>query len=228
MKGEMRGVREERLVECAKRIFASRGYYTTSISEIVQQAGVARGTFYQHFDNKLHIFQSILDSFIQNLRDCVQPISLSPEAPSPMAQVRGNLHRVFDLVLGERDLTLILLYQMHHSSSPEPVLETHLNDFYRRVADMIERSLNQGVAMRLVRPCNTRLTAYSIIGAVKEVVYQITSSQDTHPPVDELVQELLDFGMEGIVAGHQGLTGGNAFRDENPGVSQRSTSGSTV
>ncbi len=37
-------------MECAKRTFASRGYYATSISEIVQQAGVARGTFYQHFE----------------------------------------------------------------------------------------------------------------------------------------------------------------------------------
>ena len=215
-------------MECAKRTFASRGYYSTSISEIVQQAGVARGTFYQHFDNKLHIFESILDSFIESLRECVQPISLSPEAPSPIAQVRGNLHRVFDLVLGERDLTLILLHQMHHSSSPDLALKSYLNDFYRRVADTIERSLNLGVAMKLVRPCNTRLTAYSIIGAVKEVVYQITSSKDPHPPVDELVQELMDFGMEGILAEPQSSTAGDAFGNVNPGVSQMSPSGSTV
>jgi len=54
--------------------------------------------------------------------------------------------------------------------------------------------------MNLVRPCDTLLTAYSIIGAVKEVVFQFTSSQKPQPPVEKLVDELLQFGMKGILA----------------------------
>ena len=185
--------RRERLTDCAKGAFARKGYYATTISEIVQQAGIARGTFYQYFDNKLHIFQSILDSFLQDLQGRIRPVSLASDAPPPLAQIQGNLTRVLELVLGERHLSQILL---HHTGT----VEEPINDFYHQVGEMIERSLNLGIAMKLVRPCDTGIMAYSIIGAVKEVVLQLTSSQKPQPPVEDLVRELMEFGMGGMLA----------------------------
>ena len=187
---------------CAKKAFATRGFYGTSISQIVKEAGIARGTFYQYFDNKQHIFQSILDSFLQDLQDCIRPVSLAHGAPPPLVQIQDNLTRVLDLVLREKELTQMLL---HQASPLDRAIEKRLTDFYSQVAQMIERSLNLGISMRLVRPCNARLTAYSIIGAVKEVIFQITSAEETRPvgvgdpPVAELVRELLEFGMGGIL-----------------------------
>ena len=200
MNNSARDGRRERLVECAKQAFATKGYYATSISHIVQEAGIARGTFYQYFDNKLHLFQSILDACLQDLRDRIRPIAIGPGAPPPLAQIHDNLARVLDLVLTDTELTHILL---HQSGTLDTSVETHLTDFYNQVSSMIERSLNHGIAMNLVRPCDARLTAYSIIGAVKEVVSQITSTQDTQPDVEKLVDELLAFGMRGILAESQ-------------------------
>jgi AcrR family transcriptional regulator len=185
------------LVHYAKKIFASRGYYATSISQIVQEAGIARGTFYQYFDNKPHIFQSILDAFVQDLQECIRPINTAPGSMPPVAQIQDNLTRVFSLVQMERDLTQILL---HNTGTGDCTVEKRLDDFYTQVVGMIERSLNLGMAMKLVRPCNARLTAYAIIGAVKEVVFQLTSSHEPQPPVEDLVSEILQFGMGGILA----------------------------
>ena len=55
--------------------------------------------------------------------------------------------------------------------------------------------------MNLVRPCNTRLTAYSMIGAVKEVAFEITSSNEAEPPVEEVVRDLIEFGLGGVLVG---------------------------
>ena len=190
------------MVCCAKKTFASKGFYGTSTSQIVKEAGIARGTFYQYFDNKLHIFQSILDSFLQDLQDSIKPVSLARGAPPPLVQIQDNLNRVLDLVLSERELTHMLL---HQAGPMDSTVEKRLADFYSEVARMIERSLVLGISMRLVRPCNTRLTAYSIIGAVKEVILQITSSEESclielgDPSASELVRELLEFGMGGIL-----------------------------
>ena len=222
MRGEMRDGRRQRLVECAKTSFARRGYYGTSISEIVQEAGIARATFYQYFDNKQHIFQSILDSFLQDLHENIRPVALGPGAPPPLTQIEENLTRVLTLVLRERDLTQMLL---HHGATLDPTAKQGLNDFYHQVAEMIERSLKMGIAMSFVRPCNTRLTSYSIIGAVKEVVFQLTPTQQRQPqpPVEELVQELLGFGMGGILADSKTSELGNAPGARSLGVPVHST-----
>ena len=86
------------MVDCAKDAFAAKGYHSTSISHIVERAGIARGTFYKYFDNKPHIFQSILDSFLHDLRGCIRRIDLEPSDDSPLVQIQDNLTRVLELV----------------------------------------------------------------------------------------------------------------------------------
>ena len=199
MNNELRDGRKQHLVVSAKKAFAADGYYSTSISQIVQEAGIARSTFYQYFDNKLHIFQSILDAFLQDLSDCIRPVALGPGAPTPEAQIHDNLVRVLELVMVERELSKILL---DHSTGLDRSVEDRMTDFYGQVAAMIRRSLDYGIVLGLVRSCNTHLTAYAIIGAVKEVVFQLTTSKEPQPPgsVEGLVRELMEFGMGGILA----------------------------
>jgi AcrR family transcriptional regulator len=184
-------------VECAKKSFADGGYYTTSISEIAQQAGIARSTFYQYFDNKAHLFQSILDSFLQDLQNAIRPVTIAPGASVPLVQIKANLTRVLDLLLQERELTQILL---HDAGPLDRAVENRSSGFYSQVAEMIEHSLTLGISMNLVRPCNARLMSYAIIGALKEVVHQLTSTAGSQPKVEELVRGLLEFATIGILA----------------------------
>lgn len=203
MNSQSRDHRKQRLVDSAKEAFASNGYHETSVSEIVRQAGIARSTFYQYFDSKQHLFESILDSLLQDLHDAIRPVSLAIGAPAPLVQIQDNLTRVFDLVLEEKDLTRIL---MQHSGALDLTMVRQLEDFYSQAAGMIQRSLNLGIAMNLIRPCNTHLISFSIIGAVKEVVFQLTTSTQQRPATQEVVAQLLDFAMGGILVQHQ-----NAF-----------------
>ena len=195
-----RDIRRHRLVDSAKLAFAQKGYHETSISEIVRRAGIARSTFYQYFDSKVDLFESILDSFLQDLEESIQPISLAPGAQASMAQLEDNLNRVLNLMLRERDLTQILL---HHTRALDPTVLGRVEEFYEGAAEMIQRSLDTGISMNLVRPCDTRLTSFCIIGAVKEVVFQLSSSQAQQPSVEELTRNMLDFAMGGILVQSQ-------------------------
>ncbi len=196
MSSQSRDIRRQRLVHSAKEAFANKGYHETSISEIVRRAGIARSTFYQYFDSKLHLFESILETLLQDLHDSIKPVSLAPGSPTPLVQIKENLTRVLNFVLEERDLTRIL---MHQTGALDRTMLGQLDGFYSQLAGMIQRSLDLGVTMNLVRPCDTRLTAFSIIGAVKEVIFQLTSSQEPWPSTDQIGDQLLEFAMGGIL-----------------------------
>jgi AcrR family transcriptional regulator len=196
MSSQSRDIRKQRLVHSAKEAFANKGYHETSISEIVRRAGIARSTFYQYFDSKLHLFESILETLLQDLHDSIKPVSLAPGSPTPLVQIKENLTRVLNFVLEERDLTRIL---MHQTGALDRTMLGQLDGFYSQLAGMIQRSLDLGVTMNLVRPCDTRLTAFSIIGAVKEVIFQLTSSQEPWPSTDQIGDQLLEFAMGGIL-----------------------------
>ena len=52
-----------RIVECARRLFNRRGFAEVSIDEIMASAGLTRGGFYNHFENKEELFGEAVASY---------------------------------------------------------------------------------------------------------------------------------------------------------------------
>jgi AcrR family transcriptional regulator len=55
--------RRSELIACAKKFFYTQGYESTSVRDIVDAVGVAKGTFYYYFDSK----QDILGALVAEL-----------------------------------------------------------------------------------------------------------------------------------------------------------------
>ena len=134
-----------------------------------------------------------MEQVLGELRLRIQRLRLGPGEPEPVEQLRNNLRRVLNFLLAERELTDILL---NHSTGFDRELDSRIRDFYERVADQIQRSLDLGIQMQLVRDCDTRATAYCILGGIKEVVGQ--ASRHRRRDIGLLVEEILDFGLRGV------------------------------
>ncbi|MCZ6664763.1 MAG: TetR/AcrR family transcriptional regulator [Gammaproteobacteria bacterium] len=52
-----------RIVECARQLFNRRGFVEVSIDEIMAEAGLTRGGFYNHFNNKEDLFVEAIDLY---------------------------------------------------------------------------------------------------------------------------------------------------------------------
>ncbi len=57
--------KRDAILGVASRLFAEKGYATTTTSEIAQEAGVAEGTLYHHFGSKDGIFLTIFDEMVE-------------------------------------------------------------------------------------------------------------------------------------------------------------------
>lgn len=55
------------LTESAFALFVARGFHATSISDIVQRAGLTRGAFYSNFRDKEELFLSLYDAHADRL-----------------------------------------------------------------------------------------------------------------------------------------------------------------
>ena len=188
-----RNERRAQVLRHAKRIFARKGYHRTNVADIIARARIARGTFYLYFENKKDLFEELLEQVVSELSTRILRLKVGPGQASPVEQLRDNLRRVVGFVLHERELTDILL---NHSVGFDRELDVKIREFYERIAQLIQRSLDLGIEMNLVRKCDTRAVSYCILGGIKEVVGVLsrTRSKDT----DLLVQEILDFGLRGV------------------------------
>ncbi|HLH75222.1 MAG TPA: TetR/AcrR family transcriptional regulator [Candidatus Binataceae bacterium] len=188
-----RQARRAQVLRHAKVIFARKGYHQTNVSDIISRARIARGTFYLYFENKRDLFQELLDQVLNELATRIWRLRLGPQEPAAADQLRANLRRVLEFVLSERDLSDILLT---YSQGFDPDLDRRIQNFYEQIAQKIQRSLDLGIEMGLVRPCDSRTAAYCILGGVKEVIVQL--SRQAPPDIGALVEEILHFGLSGV------------------------------
>lgn len=191
------------MLDSAKDIFSEKGYHDTSVEDIIQRAGIARGTFYLYFKNKRDLFDRLLDELLKNIRAQIRPIELTPDGPAPIAQIRANFRRVLDLLLQDVELTRIVLL---HALGLDKDFDQKLLDFDERIAETLARSLELGIEMGLVRPCEPLVVAHCVMGCIKQVVRRLTTQPQRRPlpGLDKLVDEVLAFGLNGTYAGPKG------------------------
>jgi len=71
-----RGARTRaKLLEAAEHVFATVGYHEASIVKITEEAGVALGTFYTHFEGKKEIFDQVVDDLSHRVRAAMSEAS---------------------------------------------------------------------------------------------------------------------------------------------------------
>ena len=178
------------MLHCAKELFAQKGYHQASISDIIQRAGVARGTFYLYFQSKRDVFDSILDELVKALGEIMNLIDLDSSTP-PLEQLRNFLRSIVILALEDPDMPRILLSR---AVGLDRELDKKLHEFYGAVQGKVESALKHGIELGLVRKCNTQVTACCIVGCVKEVIEFISSEPKAISQLDELLDEILNFG----------------------------------
>lgn len=186
--------RKQAIVDAATDCFAKLGYHATSISDIIDSAGIARGTFYLYFKSKHDVFRSILDEFIKHIGDQIKTINLTGKI-SPADQMRLNVERLVDAVL-ERPGPAKIIFNEAVGLNPE--IDDKLRSFYGKLILMIEKSLAKGIALKIVRPVDPRLAANIIIGAFKEVMIQKTVFKQSRFSRKSIVDGLIDVLVGGL------------------------------
>ena len=64
---ERRAATTEAIVKSARRLFGERGFAITTIDDIADAAGVAKGAVYHHFATKEAVFEAVFDQVSQDL-----------------------------------------------------------------------------------------------------------------------------------------------------------------
>ena len=85
------------LIDVARQSFTERGYAATSIDDIIQQAGVARGALYHHFSGKEALFRAVYETVEGEVMTRV--LEAAASETSPWDSVRAGLSAFLDACL---------------------------------------------------------------------------------------------------------------------------------
>jgi AcrR family transcriptional regulator len=87
---------KQRLVLAAMKLFAEKGYGSTSVQDILREAGANAGSLYHVFATKQDLLVAVLEAY----RDGIEPMLLAPA----WAGVEDPIERVFALLAAYRGM----------------------------------------------------------------------------------------------------------------------------
>lgn len=76
-------VRRLEFIEAAITLFAAKGYAATTITDIVDAVGVAKGTFYHHFSSKEEVMHGVVVHLVEDGIAQARAIATAPDVSAP-------------------------------------------------------------------------------------------------------------------------------------------------
>lgn len=189
--------RRSEVLERSLRVFSDKGYHATRVSDLVEAAGIARGTFYLYFESKNAIFHELLDDLLEQVRDSMGGVDTGQDAPPLRAQLRAIVRRVLATF---RDHPAVTRLVLRSAPGLDPDVDRKLAAFHGRLHAWLADSIDNAQRLGLVRHLDAEAVAWSVLGAVKQHVENALDSGASDDGLDRSTDALLSLHLDGLLA----------------------------
>jgi AcrR family transcriptional regulator len=189
--------RRRQLLTAATAVFARRGFRAAGISDIVSEAGVARGTFYLYFESKAQVFLAIADDFYDRLEMAIAGSGAGVPANSTDGRsfLRASFHRWFEFFHLHRLAATVMLKE---GAAIDPRFDRGIAELrqsaYTHFAERVRRFQQVGMLRPSLSP---DIVAHLQVGMFEELVKAFVLNTE-NPDIDGLADQMADFEWNGV------------------------------
>jgi TetR/AcrR family fatty acid metabolism transcriptional regulator len=158
------GAKRRLILDAAVRVFATRGYHTSRVGDIAEEAGIAHGLLYHYFSSKEEVLETVFRDNWSELLDAFARIEASEATPlEQLAAIAKTLLRAWR----ERpDLVRVMVREVARS----PQLQGQVDEI-REGFQLIQRVIERGQAEGSFRDdVDPRLASWIFYGGLEEIL----------------------------------------------------------
>lgn len=182
----------ERLINAGTTLFASKGYATTSVREIVARAGITKPVLYYHFKNKEGLFRAIMDG-AACLQDKIIAESVDAEG-STLSRITCLFQRFIRGIAEHRDITRMIHNLLFGPPQGAPGYD--VDRFHRALVEAVETIYKEGLKVGDVRDGDPVEAAYLILGTLDFCVHLDLLHPEAYDP--DRPGRLLELAFHGL------------------------------
>jgi len=176
-------------------VFASQGFYQSTVAQIAREAGVADGTIYLYFKNKDDILVQFFDYRTKQVFDRFR--AAVNQSDNSLDKLRNLVRR--HLMEFQRDRNMAVVYQVEtHQNSR--LAEAQIREMSQMYQDLVSEIVEAGQQEGSIRKdLYVGLVKRFILGAVDEVINTWLHSDKSYDLVS-MADPLVDLFVRGIGA----------------------------
>jgi TetR/AcrR family transcriptional regulator, cholesterol catabolism regulator len=150
----------DRLFSAAAELIGERGYHGTTVDDIVERTGVAKGTFYYHFKSKEALFDGLLNQHLTLL--ATEFRSAASAAASPVEALSALVRTELDYIHANQAASKLLMSEVWRA---DRVWRDTLRVLRERYVAVFQDVLDGGVGTGTFRSdLDTGLAASALFG----------------------------------------------------------------
>lgn len=137
-------VRMDEILDAAYALFLHRGYASTPVQAIIDQVGIAKGTFYHHYRSKTELLDGLAARTVEQSLAAIRPLIDDPEMGA-VDKLRELFGRIVAWKAEQREALLQLMVAMNQEGNA--ALRERFDRAGREAAEhLIAAIIEQGVA----------------------------------------------------------------------------------
>jgi len=183
----------QQIIEAAVRVFARKGYYSSRVSDIAREAGIAAGTIYLYFDTKQEIlitlFREKMAEFVSALRKSIA------EESDPVAKVKRLVRLHFEILEGNPELAEVVQVELRQGQKffRGPATQ-EIATYFALIGSVLE----EGVAAGAFRPdLPVKVATKMLFGAMDQMATSWVLGKRGYRLVDT-AESVADLFLQGV------------------------------
>jgi AcrR family transcriptional regulator len=186
--------RSQEILKAARKLFARKGLAGTTMDEIAQEAGLAKGTLYLYFASKHEIYLKELQLGAECLFEQTQK---EVEAATGLrAKIHAFIYARLRFAEENRDFYQIYFQEFSHQQHPEEI-SRECRNLDRRRTTALGAVLREAHQSGEVRPLREALAASLIHDMTRSLILRRLKN-DSKSSIEEDSDFLCDFIIKGI------------------------------
>jgi AcrR family transcriptional regulator len=179
--------KREEIMKEAIDVFAEKGYYNTTLSDIAERCGMGRTTLYQYFKNKDEIYCYTIDYITGAIENDYKSILKQPDLTviEKIKLVAAKAIMEYDK---EKAMMIVIsdLLVRHRKENNE--LPNKLTDKISFLKDIFNHMIEEGMENEEIRPVNAQSMAFTLSSLVES--FAIKAPLDRNIPIEDHLKSI--------------------------------------
>lgn len=164
---DRRRERRERLLEAGLELLGTRGYAQTTVSDVLERAGLTSRYFYEHFENREALLRAVYDEVVRRGYGA-SAIAIQRHDGDPLAvSIPAQLEAFYEVVVDDPRMARVLFIEAVGVSQ---TMETHRRAVMRRIASVLSSRLSLRAGRGEIPERDFHAVSVGMLGAMHELI----------------------------------------------------------
>ena len=186
----------EEILAAAEKVFAAKGFFPTTMSDIARRAEFGTGTLYKYFKSKEELYFTLIDEKVEEINRLVKT-ELS-QRNSAVERIKKVLQLQFEFIERNRDFFRIYISERSRFEwTIKDDLGKGLHEKMVSYIDILSEVISQGMKKGEFRSMDPKDLAHAFVGIVNSFVFEWLISREPYPLVSKL-DTVLEIFLSGV------------------------------